>query len=1018
MKKAVYISSALILAMIFSVIIVLTNLSTVVSYALGKIIKGQVHISGSHLTCKGGTFIIDFNDILMDGNIEGQVKKWQLVIGIKRGLYLKNAIISDFDLSVKAAKGKVSFFPVPDDLLEIKRGVIIYNKQRFIINEVTIKSLRDGKQFAFEMDVRNNELFSTLRASGDGIYRGKATEAKGQLNIAGLNLNNLSDDMRGKANLNGTFTYVKKGFVFEGPFEIFDYTLKDSIFKKPFIVEKTNGKVYLMYADSIMDINISKAVFKNTPLDLNLQFVKNSLLKLELSMDFFSIQDIKNYIALDSVTKTKFDIWNNVDDGKIKINKFVYDKKHPLYMELALKNTSISYKDMHFTDVEAALSFKENQLNISGAKGVFKTSRLYDVKGVVPFSKEKDINMNGNYSFNLKDISTFIDTSGISFKNGETKGKIDLTGNKDRGFKIQGTGKFSNAYITWKKSSVSANGVYKFNNDEIIFAPLIVNRGGTDMVIRGKWHKNLLDMKIKGALDAIHMQPYIPKPSDIEGIAKLDIEVQKFDDYIKINGDISMDDLYFEFPGIAKKEKGIKSKASVKFLKEGASTRIERFLYNLDIINLDLKGNIKPDKKMDLDIAMDVFGFGRIAPLFFFSSTTTGGDLELKMSLKDIALPLKKLPYMKGYVKVNNGFLRLPWLKKPLREINLISDFNGEIFDIDINRLTCGKSILNRCTFHSAGLASPRFSLYVDMDAFDYDDFQTPDDFKISVIDKNSLMAKTSGEMSLLAKKIRFGDFNGENLNVKGLFSDSRLNISELKMNAFDGNIHTLGYIDFSGKIPHIYADSKLQRIRGGLFLKVFGEKTYMTEGRTSIYGNVDSNGSTMKELIGDMSGNVAIYSRDGLIMKWNLLSKVFGLLNVQDVLRGKVNLSKEGLQYKRMGATFTAKNGIFFTKDFLIDSPSMVITGVGSLDIKKDEIDANITVSPFVALDRTIDKIPILRNILKDKRDGFLHVAYKMKGPMNDPDISFDFANSIGGRAIEVLKNILVLPKEILESN
>jgi len=137
------------------------------------------------------------------------------------------------------------------------------------------------------------------------------------------------------------------------------------------------------------------------------------------------------------------------------------------------------------------------------------------------------------------------------------------------------------------------------------------------MVIRGKWHKNFLDLKIKGNLDVIHMQPFTQKPFDIGGVAGLDIEVQKFADNLRIDGDISMDNLYFEFPGFLKKEKGIKSKASVTLLKKGMNTRIERFLYNLDIINLDLNGNIKPDKKMDLDIAMDIFGFGKVAPLFF-----------------------------------------------------------------------------------------------------------------------------------------------------------------------------------------------------------------------------------------------------------------------------------------------------------------------------------------------------------------------------------------------------------------
>ncbi|MEI6155398.1 MAG: AsmA-like C-terminal domain-containing protein, partial [Deltaproteobacteria bacterium] len=134
------------------------------------------------------------------------------------------------------------------------------------------------------------------------------------------------------------------------------------------------------------------------------------------------------------------------------------------------------------------------------------------------------------------------------------------------------------------------------------------------------------------------------------------------------------------------------------------------------------------------------------------------------------------------------------------------------------------------------------------------------------------------------------------------------------------------------------------------------------------------------------------------------------------DVFRGKSDLTKEGLSYTRMGATFSINNGIFSTKDFLIDSPSMLITGNGNLDMKKTEIDAAITVSPLVTVDRTIDKIPILGNILKKEGKGFFYVVYNVKGQLDDPDINVSFTNSTGYETIKILKNILVLPKGMFE--
>jgi uncharacterized protein YhdP len=88
------------------------------------------------------------------------------------------------------------------------------------------------------------------------------------------------------------------------------------------------------------------------------------------------------------------------------------------------------------------------------------------------------------------------------------------------------------------------------------------------------------------------------------------------------------------------------------------------------------------------------------------------------------------------------------------------------------------------------------------------------------------------------------------------------------------------------------------------------------------------------------MSGNVTLYSQDGIIKKWNFLSKALSLLNLYDLVRGKVDLSADGLAYTRMGAKFAAKEGVFKTDNFLIDSPAMLITGSGDIDLRNNEIE------------------------------------------------------------------------------
>lgn len=224
------------------------------------------------------------------------------------------------------------------------------------------------------------------------------------------------------------------------------------------------------------------------------------------------------------------------------------------------------------------------------------------------------------------------------------------------------------------------------------------------------------------------------------------------------------------------------------------------------------------------------------------------------------------------------------------------------------------------------------------------------------------------------------------------------------------------GVADLSGPVPTMQAEGKISGIRGDVFLKSMGAKTSIIEGEGIISGNLSAKGERRQQFIETLQGKATAYSENGVIRRWNFLSKLFGLLNVYNLFRGKVPLTESGLTYKKMGATFQVKDGIFTTEDFLIDSPSMLITGKVDINAKTQHVQGTVTVSPLVALDRTIDKIPILRSILKRRNRGFLYAVYDVKGPLDDADLSLSVINTIGGRTIDLLRNILVLPIELFQ--
>jgi uncharacterized protein YhdP len=357
-------------------------------------------------------------------------------------------------------------------------------------------------------------------------------------------------------------------------------------------------------------------------------------------------------------------------------------------------------------------------------------------------------------------------------------------------------------------------------------------------------------------------------------------------------------------------------------------------------------------------------------------------------------------------------------LSNPFRHMDLFADFKGTSFDVQMNALTCGQSVLKKGLLKVNGLEAPRFSLSIDMERFKLTDFagDGKKPFGIRLIPQESILGRASGEMSLKAKEVTLGNITGKNLEINSIIIDRKITVPELKLGLFDGEAALEGTIDLSGKSPNLYVNGKIGKMKSDLALKAFGSKTQDITGTAFINGNLRSEGNTATDLVGNMGGEVTIYNSNGVIRKWNLLSKIFGALNLYDLLRGKVDFGQNGLGYTKLGATFTGNKGIFNTSNFLLDSSSMVLTGNGQLDLNKNEIDGIVNVSPLIVLDRTLDQIPIVRSILKEPGQGFLYLSYSVKGPLDDPEISSNVISTIGSKTIETLKNILTLPKGVFE--
>jgi len=1015
-KKLLYIIGGLILFIVLAVFILLANLSNIGPYVMKKVTGGEIAVNKFDYQFDSGKITLRLSDLTIQGNLKGTVKSLDVFVNLTSRPFLKSTTIADFDLTFADLKGKTRFLPLPAELLEIKRGFIAYNKQKIFIDELTIENLKSGKPFQFNLKVQNDSIFKNISASGEGIYKGRSSELKGTMHIAGLDLARLSNKLKGLAVVQGPFTFAKQSLAFEGPFEMTGFEVQDRILAKPLTINRCSGKAKVTYASDMADIKIENINFLNTTFLLNFAVDKNHLVSLDLSSGFIDVKEVKKFIDLENLAKDSGKLWDAIQEGKVKIAKLHHEQKKPINADLELKDMGFVYKDMLFSKVEGLLAIDSSKVTISKGRGTFKTSHFSEATGFASLAKDKQVKVKGNYSVNLRDIPYMLDVGKVKFKHGTTHGTMELEGDKTSGYRISGTGKVDNADVSWQKISASARGSYRFTDEEIIFDPLILRKAGTDMTIRGKWGKKSMGIFMKGNLDVDQVKQLVTLPFPVKGVTFLDLAIQNDGTSFSLNGDVVMDDASFTIPKFMKKDAGIRSAAHITASMKENQINIEHLSYNLDILRINGKGTISPERIMNLDIGMNVQAIERLAPLFFFENHTPKGDLDLNIAFRGLTWPLQKIPHMKGFVKVNNGFLKLPWLDKPLKEINLNAEFKGDSHEILVKRMVCGQTTVGNSKLRIEGQENPKFSLSVAMDALDFTDFKGDSEFTLRSIKRDSLMAKVTGDFTMQVGTINLSNGPGTQLRIAGNFRDRKLSVDRMTANIFGGYADVNGMVDLSQNTPVIGVQGKILSMTNGHLLNALGSKTKTIDGEGAITGNLLFKGEKKADFIETLQGDVGIYSRNGTIRKWNLLAKVFSLLNLYDLFRGKVRFTEAGLQYTKMGASFKVKEGFFTTDNFVLDSPSMLITGKGNINAKKHEVDGTITVSPLVAIDKTINKIPILRNIVRDKDRGFLYASYDVKGNVEDPDIRLNYVNTIGGRTVDTLKNVLTLPVELFE--
>ena len=124
-------------------------------------------------------------------------------------------------------------------------------------------------------------------------------------------------------------------------------------------------------------------------------------------------------------------------------------------------------------------------------------------------------------------------------------------------------------------------------------------------------------------------------------------------------------------------------------------------------------------------------------------------------------------------------------------------------------------------------------------------------------------------------------------------------------------------------------------------------------------------------------------------------------------------DLASDQLPYDSLTIKADLQDGNLVLNETVLSGPTVGIVGDGTVNLIDKEVDLKLIVAPLRTLDFIVEKTPIVKNIMGGK---LLTVPVRIAGEWKDPDVTMLSPTAVGSRLLEIMKNTVLLPVELVE--
>jgi hypothetical protein len=269
----------------------------------------------------------------------------------------------------------------------------------------------------------------------------------------------------------------------------------------------------------------------------------------------------------------------------------------------------------------------------------------------------------------------------------------------------------------------------------------------------------------------------------------------------------------------------------------------------------------------------------------------------------------------------------------------------------------------------------------------------------------------------LVKVKIKNLTYNG--LTWKPFEADIRFKDKTAAVSITDANvcgITTLGTLEITPRAITIDLIPSAQNQELNPSVQCLRDKSAKIVGDFNLEGNIKATG-TAQTLMQNINGDLKFYASKGRFQagkSFRILIKIFSILNVTDIFKGKLsNPETEGFAFNSIHAKTDIQNGKLVLNELIIDGTSMNIVCQGYIDVVNNQMDVTALVAPLKTIDFFIKRTPLIKDILGTS---LISIPVGIKGHLENPNVTPLPPSKVGSGLLGIIKRTLQLPVKIIQ--